>query len=194
MKLKFKNITGVTYTHLKNVASSDDLRPAMQGVHINLELGRLECTDAHICCLYPIEILESEGEVKNKIVPIRFFNVLKYMIDIPKKFIELLEYVIEDDFAEVYFGGDLVYRCKYVDATFPKIESILPSVEDVIVGVPKIGLNMDILNKFSKSFPRTYPNNFVFSFYADNKGIIGESMANDFPKMKGVIMPVMLQK
>jgi DNA polymerase III sliding clamp (beta) subunit (PCNA family) len=190
MKVKIKNLSGVSFTQLKNVISNDDLRPSMCGVNINLKYSRLECTNAHLLLMYPIEIIESDiTEYSDSlVVPARFFNVLKYMLDIPKKHIEVLEYVFTDEFAEVYFGEELVYRCKYIDAKFPNIQAVLPTDEWKRENPKKVGLNINSLEKLIKSIPYNFPNNFTFDIYAKNKGLFLETLQE--PKIKGMIMPI----
>jgi DNA polymerase III sliding clamp (beta) subunit (PCNA family) len=193
MKVKIKNLSGVSFTQLKNVISHEVLRPSVCGVNINLKYSRLECTNAHLLLMYPIEIIESDiTEYSDSlVVPARFFNVLKYMIDIPKKYIELLEYVLTDEFAEVYFGEELVYRCKYIDAKFPNIQAVLPTDEWKRENPKKVGLNINNLEKLMKGIPYNFPNNFTFDIYAKNKGLFLETLQE--PKIKGMIMPIMLR-
>jgi len=195
MKVIFKNTADVNFTQLKNVVGTDDLRPAMQGVNINLKHSRLEATNAHLLMIYPIEILaDSDYDKENDslIVPVRFFNLLKYMMDIPKKYLSALNYVLTDEFAEVYFGEDLVFRTKYIDAKYPKIESVLPTEEWKGGGVDKIAFNTSVIEKMTKSFPKCFPNNIVFNLYAKNKGVLVESMQEDLKGCKGMIMPIMI--
>jgi len=83
-------------------------------------------TDAHALIMYPIEITENDFNLDGLIVPIRFFNHLKYMADIAKADFDLLDYILTDEYAEVYFCGEMVFRCKYIDGKYPKFEKIIP--------------------------------------------------------------------
>lgn len=193
MKVKIKNVSGVTFTQLKNVVSNDDLRPSMCGVNINLKMQRFEVTNAHVLVMYPLEIIESDidnNTIDSLIVPVRFFNILKYMLDVPKKHIDALEYVLTDEFAEVYFGNELGYRCRYIDAKYPNIEGVLPTDEWKRESPKKIGLNINTLEKLMKGIPYSFPNNFTFDIYAKNKGLFLQTLQE--PKIKAMIMPVML--
>lgn len=196
MKVKFKNITLVSFTHLKNCVSSDDLKPSMQGVNINLKEKRLEATDAHVLMTYPIEI-EAESEydkdLDSLIVPVRFFNRLKYMIDIPLKSYAHLEYVLEDEKAIIYFGGQLIFQCNYIDAKYPKIENVLPNDTWKRENVDVISFNCDVLNRAIKSIPNNFPNNIKLSLYAKNKAVIIESLNENIPKIIGIVMPVLIE-
>lgn len=195
MKVIFKNSSLVSFTHLKNCVSTDDLRPAMCGVNINLKEKRLEATDAHVLMTYPIEILaesEYDKELDSLIVLVRFFNRLKYMIDVPLKLYGALEYILTDEFAEVYFGNELIYRCKYVDAKFPKIESVLPNSDWNKEIVDVIGFNCNVLDRAIKSIPSVFPNNVKLHFYAKNKGVFIESANDNEPKVNGLIMPILI--
>jgi len=192
MKIEFENLSGVSYTHLKNVASTDNLRPAMQGVNINLKQSRLECTDAHLLMLYPIKICEGSNinpEIDSVIVPIRFFNHLKYMVDIPRKFLGAVKYFLLDEFAEVHFGNELVYRCRYIDAQYPIIDAVLPNVEWKREEVKEIGFNLNIIGKLTQAFPKEFPNNVKFNLYSQNKGVLVEQIDGD---VKGIVMPIMV--
>jgi len=195
MKVIFKNSALVSHTHLKNCVSTDDLRPAMCGVNINLKEKRLEATDAHILMTYPIEILEEsvfDKELDSLIVPVRFFNRLKYMIDVPLNLFGTLEYVLTDEFAEVYFGNELVYRCKYIEEKFPKIESVLPNANWEKEVVDVIGFNCNVLDRAIKSVPSKFPNHIKLHLYGKNKGVFIESSNDDSPKVFGLIMPILI--
>jgi len=195
MKIKFKNLSGVTYAHLKNVASTDALRPVMNGVNINFKENRLECTDAHLLMIYPINILsdsEFNEDVNSVIVPIRFFNHLKYMIDIHKKHLESIDYVLLDEYAEVYFAGELVYRCKYIEGKYPIVSEVISNIQSKRKEVKEIGFNLGILSRLTKAFPYKHLNNVKFSLYAQNKGMLVESLNEDLLEVKGIVMPIML--
>ena len=195
MKVIFENKSLVTFNHIKNVLSNDDLRPAMQGVNINLKEKRLEATDAHVCMVYPIAISEDsvfDKDSDSLIVPARFFNHLKYMEEIPKKYLDTLQYVLTDEFAEVYFANELVYRCRYIDAKFPKIQAVLPNEEWKREKVESIGFSINVLEKMLKAFPRSFPNNLKFTLYSANKGVLVESTNEDCEGVFGMVMPILL--
>jgi hypothetical protein len=192
MKVKIKNLSGVNFTNLKNAVSNDGLKPSMCGVNINLKYSRIEATNAHILVMYPIEIIESDidNNIDSLVVPVRFFNISKYMIDIPKKYHDGLEYIFTDEFAEVYFGNELVYRCRYIYAKYPNVENVLPNDKWIRENHNKVGLNINVLEKLTKSLPYNFPNNITIDIYARNKGIIVETLQE--PKIKAMIMPIML--
>jgi len=192
MKVISKNTSGVGFQQIKNIVSNDDLRPVLCGVHINITEKRLEATDAHCLLMYPIEIVEKSEDFTNKIVPARFFNVLKYMEEVPKKYIELLEYVLTDEFAEIYFGVNLVFRCRYIDGTYPDVNKVIPNEKTKKEPTEVIGFNSIVFEKFLKGFPKCFPNNLSFQFYTKNTGVFVKSNNLDEPIVSGMIMPIRL--
>ena len=134
MKLEFKNLAKVNFNHLKNCVSNDILRPAMGGVFIDFDNKKMVVTNAHIMMIYPIEInglipIDKRGVI----LPLRYFNHLKYMIDVPKKTVIDFTYKLEDDFAEVYFGRDLIYRCNYIEGEYPKWKYVIIVLKMVVL-------------------------------------------------------------
>lgn len=193
MKIKFKNICNVTFSQLKDIVLKDKLRPSMCGVHINITESRFEATNTHALIIYPIEIIESDTKEGSFIVPVRFFNHLKYMQDIKLNDIDLLNYVLTDDYAEVYFFDKLVFRCDYIDAKYPNINGDLPKSDSKKIEVDCLGLNFNVLKTLISAMPKKHPNEFKLSFYGKNKRVIVEPLCNDLPKgVLGLIMPIML--
>jgi len=187
MKVKFKNPLNANFSHFKHVASADNLRPIMCGVNINLKQSRLECTDAHILVSFPIEITENDSDTESFVVPLNFFNHLRYMVVIDKKLLTHLEYVLSEDYAEVYFADELVFRCRYIDGKFPNIDKVLPTAAWVREKVEEIGLNFSILKRLTNGLPFSSPNNYKLSLYAKNKCVFVESNNEDLKGVFGLI-------
>jgi DNA polymerase III sliding clamp (beta) subunit (PCNA family) len=199
MKIKFTSPTGVTARHLKNAVSKDNLRPVMQGVFIDLKNKQLIVTNAHILVAYPIEIEQMEGTLPERqdgfIVPVRYFYGTRYMLDVTPKSKRLLEpdYVLTYEYAEVYFCGELVFRCKYIDGKYPDYSMILPIDEPK--AFTEFGLNLDVIESFVKSVPKRKNMTYKVNLHPPTK-LIKFTYTN--PKDKrpiwGVEMPAYLSK
>lgn len=198
MKVIFKNTTAVNSLNLKYLCSKDELRPAFSGIYIDLKNDCMVATDAHKLVVYPIEMVQKDDVPEDKqgfIVPIRFFEEKRYMMDIPPKSKRVLEldYILTDDYAEVYFLGELVFRCKYIQANFPDYEKILPSEKDK-VQLDQIGISMKRVSELTKAIPNDGLNNYKLSFFGQNKAILLESLNLDLNRpIKAILMPIMLQ-
>lgn len=192
MKVKFTNPQSVTYAMLNNAVCKDDLRPAIQQVCIDLKEKKLIVTDAHVLVAYPIEITENETNCEDMfLVPPRFFNHLKYMVDVHKKKLGLLEYFLTDEYAEVYLFGELVYRCKYADYKYPTWKNVMPN-ESESKPLSSIGLNLNVLKQLCNALPNNI-SGYEFIFTAQNKAVLVKSI-DESNKTTAIIMSFMLSK
>ncbi|MES2287285.1 MAG: hypothetical protein V4547_16455 [Bacteroidota bacterium] len=202
MTFEFKNPTEVNALRLKNIVGTDDLRPAMAGVFIDFVNSCLVGTDAHIIFTYPIDIVVKETEDRGRIVPISYFDTRRYMQAIPppskRLFIDNvqaeLEYKLSDEFAEVYWLGELVYRCRYIDEKYPAYEGIM-LVEAACQPVDKIGINTRLMKRLCDAFPPTITGTAKMILFSPNRGIVFKSeerYGNENHPIIGILMPVML--
>lgn len=197
MKIIFKNSTKVTYTLLKNIAGNDDLRQVMKGACIDIINKALVVTDAHILISYPIEIIENDSEIDHKIVPLSLFNRLRYMGDFKTKVLKVLDvdYVLSEDYAEVFFKNELLYRCKYIDGLYPKYLNVMPKDEGKC-SIEEIGINPIILARFLKGLPANKKEmQYKMMFFGANKAIKFEEQ-NCHPERPiiGIAMPTRLNQ
>lgn len=161
MKVQFINTTEVKYTHLKNIVSNDDLRPVMCGVYIDFKEKMLVATDAHALIAYPIDITENDSDLEGVIVPADYFNHLRYMVSLPtkRKMVIDVEYILTDDYAEVHWCGEMIYRCRYIDGKYPKWNSpnIIPNMDDYQEKPKEVGVNVHVLKKMLLGIPTADP-------------------------------------
>lgn len=68
MNLKFRNLTNVDFLKLKHGVGTDDLRPVMQHVCIDVKHECMIVTNAHILVSYPIQILEKSDDCPENVV------------------------------------------------------------------------------------------------------------------------------
>jgi len=130
----------------------------------------LVVTNSHILCAYPIEIIGSvDCNLNGVVVPKDVFNRLKWMGDVPVKKNRLVEpeLICKDEYIEVYFLNELVYRARYIDSVFPKWDSVMPkdcgSVTESIFDIKR-------LNKLSQCFP-TEASEFKVTYHDGGKKI-----------------------
>jgi DNA polymerase III sliding clamp (beta) subunit (PCNA family) len=199
MKIKFTNPTGVTARHLNNAVSKDKLRIVMTGAFIDVKNKQIVVTNAHILVAYPIEIEQMEGALPEGqdgfIVPVRYFDNTRYMLDVPPKGKRLLEpeYVLTDEYAEVYFCGELVFRCKYIDGKYPDYSMILP--KDEPKAFTEFGLNLDVIENFVKSVPKRKNMTYKVNLHAPTKIIkFTDTNPDDKRPIWGVVMHAYLSK
>jgi DNA polymerase III sliding clamp (beta) subunit (PCNA family) len=197
MQVKFINTTEVKYTQLKSVVSNDDLRPVMCGVYIDFKEKRLVATDAHVLISYPIEITENDSELEGVIVPVEYFNRLRYMIALPtkSKMIIDIEYVLTDTYAEIHWCGEMIYRCKYIEGKYPNWNGpmIMINPDDYPDKPKKIGINAHILKKMLLGIPSANPQTLIMETTSKTHAILftTENMDYDRP-IKAIVMPAML--
>ena len=192
MKATFSNLTGVSNVHLRNIVGTDEYRPSLQGIFVDLKNKVLVGTDAHIIVMYPIEILENEypEDFTGKIVPLEYFNKSKYMGNW-KHYIFSLTYVLDEDYARVFSGPEEVFKCRYINEQFPKYRNIL--LDNLSKNpIDEIGLDLRMMERLSKSIPRD-SKQFKFTFFAKNKGVDLKEIDFEDNVIKGIIMPVMLR-
>lgn len=196
MTVKFINTTEVKHTHLKNIVSNDDLRLVMCGVYIDFKEKRLVATDAHVLISYPIEITDNDSDLDGVIVPVNYFNHLRYMVSLPtkRKMVINVEYVLTDDYAEVHWCGEMIYRCRYIDGVYPKYKAVIPNAEDYPEKPKQIGVNAHILKKLFAGFPSANPQTLKMETTAANKAILFTSENQDYDRpIRAIVMPAMLQ-
>ena len=193
MEVIFENITKVGFSQLKHVAGHDELRPVMMGVYVDFKNQKLVATDARILMMYPIKITQNNSDLNGKILPVRFFNHLKYMQDIPteSKRIVDLKYVLTDEFAEVYWLNDLVFRCRYIEGFYPNYQAVINDSEDKLEGLDGIGMDFKMLKRVCDALPLTNKQ-CKFKFFGRNKHIIFQASEFDHEPIKGLIMPTLL--
>jgi len=192
MKVKFTNPSQVSHLQLSKLVSKDELRPAFCAVCIDLKEKCIVGTDGIMIVKYPIEISESDTDQERFIVPLRYFNYLRYMNDSVKKDnIDLLEFVLTEDEAEVYFMNELVFKTRYVqDVKYPDWANVFPK-ENEKESLPEIGLSMPILKRLSDVLPKTQSNHWRFSFSGKRKGVLVTS-ADNASNVSALVMPVEL--
>lgn len=205
MLVKFKNITNVTYTHLKNVVSSDNLRPVMCGVYIDFKQQKIVATDAHVLIAYPIEITENDSDLDGVIVPVEYFNKLRYMIPLPKpekkrRFgitpeTPQVEYILTDNYAEIHLNDEMIYRRKYIEGKYPlwNSDSVMIDPKNYPNKPEKLGVGVSVFKRFLSGIPITNPDHLIMETTTTNKGIIFTTNNPYYTtQIKGLVMPVML--
>lgn len=196
MKVKFLNTTNVEASHLVHATGNDKFMPVFNHVAIDINNQKLIVTDAHILIEYPIKITESEKLTSNliKIVPLRFFDRKRYMADVPVKNKRVIEpeFVLTDEYAEVYFCNELVFRCKYIEERPLDYKNIYPEEK---TNFTEIAFNVALFEKVKKAIPKenALSHNLKFEFYKNNKGVLFIQNGEDCPGIKGIIMPTMLK-
>jgi len=193
MNVKFYNSSGVTYTHLNNVVGHDALRPAMQGVYIDFKEKVLVGTDSSILAVYPIDVFENDTDLPGVIVPVALFNALRWMGSVSKKdkkYADEPEFVLSDAYAEVYYLGELMYRCKYIDAKYPNYASVLPKKENMC-DIGSVTFPINRMKKLCAGLPFSDPFDYSFSFFGKNKAVLLESKKADYDGrgITAIIMP-----
>lgn len=198
MEVKFINTTGVKHTHLKNVVSDDGLRPAMCGVYIDFKEKRLVATDAHVLISYPIEITDNNSDLDGVIVPVDYFNRLRYMIALPPKSKMAIdvEYVLTDTYAEVHFLGEMIYRRKYIEGKFPDYnnKNIIPDPNEFPEKPKEIGVNANILKKMLLAMPSADFQTLKMETTTASKAILFTTTNEDYDRqIQAIVMPCTLK-
>lgn len=189
MNVKFINTTDVGFTQLKNIVGNDVLRPVMMGIYIDFKEQVIVGTDAHCLVAYPIEIQENDTDKDGVIVPLALFNQVKYMWDMPAKMRKGMqpEFVLSDNYAEVYFLGELMYRCKYIEGKYPNYKAVIPNKEQA-QNLSDIDFRFDILKKIASSFP-VFNDPLKFTFFGQKKGVLVESTSDKYGRpVRGVVV------
>ena len=195
MQVKFENITDIKYTHLKNVVGNDDLRPVMKGVFIDFKEQCLVATDAHVLISYPIKITETDSDLEGVIVPIDYFNYLRYMVALPAKNKRVLdiEYVLTEKYAEIHWLGEMIYRCKYIEGKYPLWKNVMVNPDEHPDKPKQIGINLHILKKLTQGLPSANPQTMKMETTAPNKAILFTSTNADYDRpIKAIVMPTSL--
>lgn len=198
MKIRFENTTRVTNAHLSKVVIND-CRLALEGVYVDMIAKKLVCTDAHILMMYPIRPIFENKDQENfvfekehcKLVPVELFNKNKYMGDW-KKYHFPLVYQLDEDFARVFCGKKEVFKCEYIEATFPKYEAVILKKEEQ-KEISCIGVDLDKLKKICSALPIPIKS-CKLSFFGTNKHIFFETNNTSFigEEITGLLMPVHL--
>ncbi len=102
--------------------SNDELRPAMTGVYVSLDFGKLTfvATDAHKLVRYTF--FNIPGEVATSfIIPKKALNLLKNALPLET------EVAMSFDKANAFFSfGDTRLVCRLIDARFPDYNAVIP--------------------------------------------------------------------
>lgn len=197
MQVKFINTTEVKYTNLKSVVSNDNLRPVMCGVYIDFKEQRLVATDAHVLISYPIDITENDSELDGVIIPVDYFNRLRYMVALPSKNKMLIdvEYILTDTYAEIHWCGEMIYRCKYIEGKYPNWnnENIMINPTKYPKKPKQVGINAHILKKMLLGIPSANPQTLIMETTSEKHAILftTENMDYDRP-IHAIVMPTML--
>lgn len=193
MEVKFINTTEVNYTHLKNVVSNDGLRHVICGVYIDFKEKRLVATESHVLISYPIEITNNDSDLDGVIVPVQYFNRLRYMVSLPTKTVLDIEYVLTDKYAEIHWLGEMIYRCKYIEGNFPNYKAVIPDPNEFPEKPKEIGINAQILKKLVLGMPSANPQTLKMETTTANKAIVFTTTNADYDRpIKAIIMPTML--
>jgi len=196
MELKFSNPYNVSANHLKYGVANNQLRPSMNNVYVCFNRECLVVTNAHILISYPIKFEEGAESLDKEgvLLPLRFFDEKRYMIDVPPpaKRIKDLEYVLTDDYAEVYYLGELAFRCKYIDEQYPKYIQIMPTKNQEIANINVIGLDLINMERLTKAIPLPIKS-VKLTFYGGNKGVFIETTNLDYDNpIQAIVMPILL--
>jgi DNA polymerase III sliding clamp (beta) subunit (PCNA family) len=139
---------------------------------------------------YPIEILDCDTDRDGVIVPVAMFNRLKWMGDVPIKKHRLLEpeFVLSDNYAEVYFLNELVYRCKYIDGKYPNYKAVIPA-KDQSQNVSAVDFKIHVFKKLTAALPDLDDEPLSFTFFGAKKGVLLESTEVKYGRpVRGVVM------
>jgi DNA polymerase III sliding clamp (beta) subunit (PCNA family) len=192
MNVVFKNTLGIRFSNLKDIVCKDDLRPAMGGVFIDFLNQKLVATDAHVLVAYPIEVTNKESESEGVIVPVSFFNHLRYMQEIKVGNLDELTYRLTENYAQIFTGEELIYQCRYIDGKYPNWEGIVKDISEK-KQIDTIGLNVSTLKKLTSSLPSFLTGGYRFELFGANKQVILTSMNADWnEQVKAIIMPIMM--
>jgi len=188
---KFRNTTNTLASHLKNVLTTDKLRPAMQHVFIDLENEKMVATDAHILVTYDLEIFDKEDGAKSVLVMPQIFDRPKYMVLVDKKSINAIEYHVTQNYVKAYLGQELLYQQRVAaeNLKFPKWNALFENLGDTST-VDCIGINLTLIKKLKSAIPVV--SECKFTFTGKSKAIIVEPIGVEKSKIKALIMPVML--
>lgn len=197
--MKITNDHKMEAKHWKEVVSSDWMRPVMCGVFFDLVNMCMVATNSHLLVECPIDIEWSKEELEltdtqrleilqkqSKIVPIELFDRRKYMGD-PKYYtFDPVFDLSDDEFAQVWLGPEMIFRCRYIDGKFPNYKAVYPQGQTAI---DSIGVDIGMAQRIYKAIP--FPNPYKglhFKFFAKNRGICFHS--NREKGFKGIIMPI----
>jgi DNA polymerase III sliding clamp (beta) subunit (PCNA family) len=195
--MRIINDLDMLHSHWDLIISKDSLRPSMTGVYFDLENQVMVGTNSHVLLVVPLTINWDKSEddllpkarekilkLGSKIVPLEFFDKRKYMGDF-KKYIFDLEYDFShSEFAQVWMGKDVVFKCRYIDANFVNWQAVWPS--GTVEPTFEIGLSFNLFHDVYKAIPFN-DKSLNLSFYGKNRPIVFES--KNAPNFKGLIMP-----
>lgn len=191
------NDLDMLHSHWDLIISKDSLRPAMTGIYFDLENEVMVGTNSHVLLVVPLTIHWSKEEsdliakarekilkLGSKIVPLEFFDKRKYMGDF-KKYTLDPEYDFSDpEFAQVWVGKDVVFRCRYIDSNFVNWQAVWPS--NTVEPMSEIGLSFNLFHDVYKSIPLN-DKGFNLTFYGANRPVVFKSKVA--PDFRGLIMP-----
>jgi DNA polymerase III sliding clamp (beta) subunit (PCNA family) len=166
------------HTNWKAVTSSDDLRPAMQGVLFDKENERLVATDGHVLLMMPVkEISETDHTA---IIPVAAFD---------KK---AESYTVTEEETTVHYSSGKKEIYPNIQELYPKYNSVLP--KNMEEPVEQIGVDIEIIARLQKCLKPLADKKKIkikLSFNGSGRGINFNLM--DDPEVSGLIMPYSLK-
>lgn len=197
MNVKFINSTNVSYSHLKNIVSNDDLRPVMCHVFIDFKNKCLVATDGHVLVSYPIDVTENDSDLDGVMVPLNYFNRLRYMVQLQPKMLKEIEveYVLTKEYAEIHWLGEIIYRCRYFEGSYPKWKNVMPNTKDYPTKPECVGVNAHMLKKMIAGIPSADPQTLRMETTSKSTAILFTTANADYDRpIEAIIMPAMLNK
>lgn len=192
--MKIINNQNMSHRNWINAVSNDQLRPVMTGVYFDLVSEKMVATNSHLLISVPLEVewnkeeelLSNEERLKilqekSKIVPVELFDSRKYMGE-PKYYAFQVHFDFDDpNYARVFNGPEMVFRCRYIDGVFPNYQAIIPKNTECI---DSIGIDFNMIEKIFKALP-TKDKSLKFIFAGKNKSV---RFSNN-QGIEGVVMP-----
>ena len=116
--LKFKELISYTSTS----TSLDDLKPALQGVLLDMDEAKtvFVATDGHK--LSKIETDQNNDRTKKIILPIKFLKLVESFLNKDEK----IELIVGDNHAEIYFEGKNI-STRLIKDSYPNYEQVIPT-------------------------------------------------------------------
>lgn len=153
-KVHFNFIHDLDAKQFKNAISKDFSRPTMCGLMIDFNTSIAGATNASILVVYPIEILSSDGDLKEfrKTFDVSVFDKSKYMNgDYSKNHFSEFEFMYDEDekIISVYHQGSKVYESILImDGNAPNFNAVLPVKSEEI---NDINLDLKLFSKLIKA-------------------------------------------
>lgn len=170
---------------LHKIASTDDLRPNMQGVYIDKDIG--VATDGHVLIQSKItDHIENPEHLDGRIIHKEAW----------KRMCECDKIIAKDDKLSLHYGPiwiEMYYEQVCIHEDYPNYKSIMPAIPtaDALKKIDRIGFSAGLVDKIriamglSKSMSQM-----TFYFYGKNKAIVVHSSRFDGV---AILMPVMIE-